>query len=379
MALHTNDKTEPSTLYIAFELSNSKWRLEFSDGVKRRQRVIEALDLQSLKSEISHAKERFGFTCEDVQILSCYEAGRDGFYLHRYLESEGIKNHVVDSSSIEVSRRSRNAKTDRIEARKLMNKLLSYLRGESHLSVVRVPSEETEDLRNLHREEQRLKKERVRISNKLRSHFARMGTRLGYLGVKRSRWQSELASQRTLTGKVFPDYVRQELERLYEQYMLVLEHLKLIEKHKQELLETSQDEAIEKVRRLMELKGIGVTSAWLFVMEFYGWRRFRNRREVGALAGLVNSPHSSGDSHSDQGISKAGNKRVRAMVTEIAWKWLELQPHSRTSQWFKERYAPGSKRMRRVGIVAVCRRLLIVLWRYLETGVLEEGMELKQA
>jgi len=297
-------------------------------------------------------------------------AGRDGFWLHRYLIRVGIENVVVDSSSIEVNRRRRRAKTDRIDADKLLSLLIRHHQGEWGIwSVVNVPCVEAEDARRLHRELERLKRERLGHSNRIQGLLITQGSRL----EPGADFLARLERVTSWDGSALPADLKAELVREYERLKLVRDQIKTLKRTRRERLKDPQNDWQRQVLMLMALGAIGPDSAWLFVTEFYGWRDFRNGKQVGALAGLTGMPYSSGDSARDQGISKAGNRRVRAMAIEIAWLWLRWQPESALSQWFNERFAQGGKRMRRIGIVALARRLLVALWRYLEDGVMPEG------
>lgn len=359
-------------LYMALELSNRTWRLALSDGSKRRQVTVPAGDLAKLAQAVAKAKERFEMPAS-TRVLSCYEAGRDGFWLHRHLRSLGIENEVVDAASIEVSRRLRHVKTDRLDGERLLEKLIRHHRGErGGWSAVRVPSVEEEDARHLHRELERLKRERLAHRVRMQSLLVTQGLRL-----KLKRALGLRFDDLTLwDGRALPGQLKAELERERERLALVERQIERLEATRRERLSTPRTEAERRVVHLMRLGAIGPASAWLLVMEFFGWRAFRNRRELAALAGLVGTPYNSGDSERDQGISKAGNRRVRAMIVEIAWLWLRFQPRSALSQWYHRRFAGGGLRMRRIGIVALGRRLLIALWRYLEQGVLPEGARL---
>ena len=365
--------TEPS-LYLAFELSKKKWKLGFSTGLGQhpRRRTIDAGDLPALQQEIEVAKRRFGLSA-DSPVKSCYEAGRDGFWLHRYLLEREVENVVVDSSSIEVNRRARRAKTDRIDVGKLLNMLLRYHNGEEKVwSVVHVPSVEAEDKRHLHRQLARLKVDRTRHIGRIKGLLATQGLNVpihvGFLDT--------LEAARLWDGSPLPPGLRARVEREYADLRYAERQIKELEAEREELIETSDDPCIEKVRQLMKLRAIGPNSAWLFVMEFFGWRQFRNRREVGGQAGLTPTPHQSGEESREQGISKAGNCDVRAMAIEIAWCWLRYQPDSELALWFCEKFG-HSKRTRRIGIVALARKLLVALWRYLETGEIPAGAQLK--
>ena len=373
--LRKHVSTKTAVLHVAFELSNSKWKLGFSDGNKMRFKGIDARNLEQLEEEIEKAKSRFRLD-NDVRIVSCYEAGRDGFWLHRYLLSHGIENVVVDSSSIEVNRRKRRAKTDRIDARKLLNMLMRYHGGERKLwSVVRVPSVEAEDGRQLSRELESLNKERTRHRSRIRGLLILEGLEVKNPSGK--RFLEELDSLCTWDGKGLPGDFKARIVREYERLRMVEEQMGSLRKERETRVGSAETLSMRKVAQLRTLYGIGVTSSWDFVMEMFGWREFRNRREVGAFAGLTPTPYDSGGSQREQGISKAGRGRIRALNIQIAWGWLRFQPQSKLSLWYQERFAGGGSRMRRIGIVAVARKLLIDLWRYLEYGVVPEGARLR--
>lgn len=362
-------------LYLAFELGNKQWKLGFTIDLGQRPRIrtIDAGDLPALEWEIGQAKRRFNLP-KNAPVKSCYEAGRDGFWLHRHLIAMDVENVVVDSSSIEVNRRARRAKSDRLDVAKLLTMLIRYHRGEKKVwSVVHVPSIETEDKRHLHRQLGTLKKDRTRYINRIKGLLALQGIRIP---VRRD-FLERLESVHLWDESPLPSGLRSRLEREYACWQLTEKQIKELEAERNKVIRTSDDPSVEKVRRLLQLRGIGDNSAWLFVMEFFGWRAFRNRREVGALAGLTGTPYLSGDEVREQGISKAGNGSIRAMAIEIAWSWLRFQPQSELSLWYETRFAHGSKRTRKIGIVALARKLLIALWRYLETGAIPAGAELK--
>jgi transposase len=358
-------------LHLAFELSQNKWKLGFSDGNKMRFKSIAARNLEQLYEEIEKAQVRFKVK-GDVRILSCYEAGRDGFWLHRYLLSCGIENVVVDSSSLEVNRRKRRAKTDRIDARKLLQMLMRYHGGERKLwSVVNVPSVEAEDGRNLNRELEVLKKERTMHRNRIRGLLIQQGLEVRNPSAK--KFLQEVEALRSWDAEQLPEDLKARIVREYERLRMVEEQIKILKKERERRVQSADKSSYRQVAQLRTLYGIGVTSSWDFVMEMFGWREFRNRREVGAFPGLTPTPYDSGGSQREQGISKAGRGRIRALSIQIAWSWLRFQPQSKLSRWFWHRFGHGGKRMRRIGIVAVARRLLIDLWRYLEYGLIPEG------
>jgi transposase len=371
----SNDTTEKRQLYMALELSQNEWKLGFSVGPGQapRLRSVPGRDVRGLMEEIRLARERFGLG-KDVEVESCYEAGRDGFWLHRYLEAQGVKNLVVDSASIEVSRRFRRVKTDRMDVGRLLGMLMRYHLGEKKVwSVVHVPSAEAEDERQLHREMMALKRERTRHINRVKGLLAGQGVVMD-VGAG---FVEELGDVRLWDGSALPGRLLKRLKREDQRMNLLKEQIKELEQEREEVLRTSQEESVEQVRRLLQLKGIGVNSAWLYVMEFFAWRGFHNRREVGSLAGLTPTPYQSGESSKERGISKVGNRPVRGMAIEIAWAWLRFQPESALSLWYNRRFAEGSSRVRRIGIVALARKLLIELWKYLETGAVPEGAYLK--
>jgi transposase len=354
-------------LYFAFELSRKNWKLGFSDGrmPQIRQVTIGSGDLAACRREIEKAKQRFGMKAS-ARVGSCYEAGREGFWLHRALTEMGVENIVVDAASIEVNRRQRRAKTDRMDVQKLVRQLVRYWRGEHDVwRIVRVPSAEDEDRRQLHRQLEVLKEERKRHRVRIQSLLYTQGIDaiVGRDFLKRLE-QLRCWNQQPISGEL-----KRRIEGEYHRLQLVEVQIREIKKSQAERLKAANKDAVmEKVRRLQQLVGIGMGSSWVFVMELFGWRSFHNRREVAGAIGLTPTPYNSGDSVREQGISRAGNHRVRKLAIEIAWCWLRLQPDSYLSQWYKQRFAGGGARMRRIGIVAMARRLVIDLWRYLEIG-----------
>lgn len=370
--LQTKD-TGCERLFVALELSNKKWKLAMSARGKNREVNVEGGDLAAVLEAFAKTKARLGLD-PDALVVTCYEAGRDGFWLHRELERAGIQNVVVDSSSIEVDRRQRRAKTDRLDAWRLLRQLERYTDGDPRaLRVVRIPSVEAEDARRPHRELQRLREERTAHGNRLRALLVLHGVRLA-VGPG---FDGRLGEARGMDGGPLPPGLQAELLREFTRWQLVTEQIRTLEaEQRAQLAETAPDPAVRTIQQLFRLRGIGITSSTVFTREFFGWRDFHNRREVGAASGLVNMPYASGDRNSDQGISKAGNRRVRTTLIQIAWGWLRYQPGSALSVWFQERFA-GSPRLRRIGIVALARRLLIALWRYVRDGVIPEGAGFK--
>ena len=361
-------------LYLAFDLGWTEWMLAFTigHGQAPRLRTIRARDLEALQREIGRARERFALSA-DASVVSCYEAGRDGFWLHRWLGANGIDNRVVDSSPIEVNRRSRRAKSDRLDAGKLVTMLLRYHAGETRLwSVCRIPDAADEDRRRLHRELIELKDERTRHINRLKGLLANQG--IGLASVD-GAFPEQLKEARMWDGSELGADLQGQLLREHDRWQFVDRQVRGLEGERNKRIRRDDTPQVEQVRRLLELLGVGLNGAWLLVYELFGWRRFRNRKELGAAVGLTPTAYQSGSSSHEQGISKAGNRRLRRLLVELAWCWLRWQPTSALSLWYQRRFGEG-QRARKVGIVALARKLLIALWRWLEHGEVPEGARL---
>jgi len=371
-----NSSTLETVLYVALELSENEWKLAFATAMaqKPRRRVIPARDIEGLRKEIASAKERFDLPAE-TRVVSCYEAGRDGFWLHRFLSAAGVSNQVVDSSSIAVERRGRRAKTDRLDAEKLLVMLIRWHQGESYVwRIVNAPSPEEEDSRQLHRELETLKSEQTAHGNRIKGLLAGCGLTVT-MNRHLPKW---LKHARLWDGTAVPDELRARVLREFERMQAVNRQIRELEKMRVRRIRTEDhDPGILKMRRLMCLGGIGVNSSWLFVREVFGWRKIRNRRQMGSIVGLTPTPYNSGESSREQGISRAGNRRMRAISIEIAWIWLRYQPGSALSLWYQKRFGHGSKRQRRIGIVALARKLLVSLWKYLERDEVPKGAVVK--
>ena len=369
--LQDKDRAEHNDLYMSFELGDKQWKLTLSDGCRGPSRhSVEAGDTVAVEQCIRKAKVRCKLAAK-AKVHSCYEAGRDGWWLHRWLVEQGVDNIVVDAASIEVNRRSRRAKTDRLDGDKLLAMLLRHHAGERVWSVLREPSAEDEDARRTHRELGRLVHERIAHTNRIRSllvlHNLRPQVIIG--GRDWGKWLEKHGDQ-------IPPVLRAEIDRESSRLALVKQQIKGIESaRRKELADGKQP----LVAQLTQLRAIGPKGAWILVKELFGWRQFSNRRELAGCLGLAPTPYNSGNSEVEQGISKAGNRRVRALLVELAWKWLTLQPDSALTLWFNQRFAAAGKRMRRIGIVALARRLAIALWRYLEHGEIPNGATLKPA
>jgi transposase len=373
----TPTQSVPATpvLCMAIESGATEWKLFFSIGLGQhpRERTVPAQRMDRLAAEVARSKKHFGLAA-DAPVASCYEAGRDGFWLHRALRAEGIANEVIESSSIEVKRQKRRAKTDGIDGGALLRLLWRHHNGEREaLRIVRVPSVEDEDRRELHRELTTAKQDRAGVTNRIKGLLFKAGVVLKDLrGLP-----AQLARTRMWNGEPLPKGLTARLERDWRMLEQLTERIKEITAERRRLLKEAKDEATECARKLMQVRSIGENAAWLFSTEFFAWRNFQNRRQVGGLAGLTGTPYQSGATNREQGISKAGNRWIRGMVVEIAWLWRRYQPESELSQWYESKYGHGNSRMRRIGIVALARKLLIELWRYLETGTPPAGALLK--
>lgn len=364
---------QEKSLFMAMELSKKNWKLAFGDGSRERQRTIPAGKPALLLAEISKAKEKLGLPA-DAAVVSCYEAGRDGFWIDRMLSEHGIANTVMDPASIEVPRRSRTRKTDRLDASRLLKLLLrAHLWGESKVfSAVCVPSEDQEALMRIGRERERLVKERS-------AHRARMRS-LGILhGIEMGNPVTvDIGRLRDWSGAALREPLRDELEREQQRLRMLEEQIKALEGQQAASLEAQETTAASKAAKLCRLKSVGLQSAWLLSHECFGWRHFRNRKAVGSFAGLTGTPYDSGQTLREQGISKAGSARVRTGMIELAWLWVRYQPDSELTRWFVDNYVlGGTSRSKRKGIVALARKLLVALWKYVEHDIVPEGALLK--
>jgi len=363
-------------LVVALELSVKEWKIAvapLSDPARPRLRAVQARDVSGLLDEIERAKGKYGFGPE-TRVVTCYEAGRDGFWLDRALAAHGVENLVVDAGSIEVAKRGPGAKTDRLDARRLHGKLVRHLAGDRVWSVVYAPSEEAEDDRRVHRELEQVKEERTRLRNRAWAELALEGIRPGHLlGALRN-----VESLRRWDGGPLPRGMVAKLVRTRESIEHMNGQIREIQAERRRRRKDLETEGDRKAARLRLLKAVGDETSELLAKEFF-WRRFENRRQVGAAAGLTGLPFSSGDTSRDRGLSKRGNKRVRTAMVELAWLWLRWQPESALSRWWRERFEEGGKRARKVGIAALARKLLIALWRFVEFGEVPEGAVLKVA
>ena len=379
-SIPTRDAETAVVIYVSIELSKKSWLIGIHTPLadKIGLHKVEAGDSAGLLTLIRRITKKIERTlCGPEKVLSCYEAGYDGFWLHRVLAEAGIINHVIDPASLQVNRRARRAKTDRIDALGMLRALMAFQRGEEQVfSVVQVPSVEREDARRVHRERERLIKERIQHVNRIKGLLATQGI-YDYEPLRRHR-RERFEALETAMGTPIPDHLRNELKRHLQRLELVLEMIRAVEAQRDSVVEAepAANESSRKIQHLVRLKAIGPQFATVLVGEVFH-KHFANRRQVASYAGLAPSPFNSGSLVREQGISKAGNPRARTTMIEMAWLWLRYQPHSALSRWFHERVGTGTGRVRRITIVALARKLLIALWRFLETGLLPDGAELK--
>jgi transposase len=362
-------------LYVAFELAKKNWKLAMTSGfgVPPVLRTVPAGDLAGVRRAAEAGRTRFGLA-RAAGVLSCYEAGRDGFWIHRALTRLGFANRVVDSSSIEVNRRARRTKTDRLDALKLVMMLVRVGQGERRVwSEVRVPDASVEAARHVSRERTALRQEQTRLRNQIGSWLATCGC----AGARRTRRQAAWWTQvRDWAGVALPAAVQARIARAEARLAILTAQVAAVEAAQAEQTRASAPTAAR--HRLVQLRGIATTSAAILLDEGLLWRDFRNRRQVGGLLGFAPAHYASGEVSRDQGIRRAGNTRLQSTMVQLAWGWLHWQPASALSRWYRERFDRG-KRARKVGIVALARKLCIALWRYATAGVVPAGAIVKAA
>lgn len=370
--------SDDNVVYLALELSWSTWLVasRLPGAAKSGLHRIDAGDTAGLLALIAGLRQRASDQCgATAEVVSCFEAGRDGFWIHRLLSVNGVVNHVVEPASILVNRRARRAKTDRLDAEGLLRVLMSYWRGDRTIcSVVRVPNVDEEDSRRQHREREHLVQERVRIENRIEALLATQGVR------KRPSlrsWERDLAALKTGDGRALPPCLRAELDRLRRRLLLSKELIREVEGERaQKLAADPSDKVAITIAALSRIRGIGQNFATVLAREVF-YRRFDNRRQLASYVGITPTPHQSGGVDRDRRIGRAGNPRARSTLIQLAWLWLRYQPDSALSVWFRERVGGLAGRTRRIAIVATARKLLIALWRYVETGLVPEGVEIR--
>jgi len=372
----------PSTLdndpaiHLAIELSASTWLVasKLPTSEKTGLHRMEAGDSPALLALIADLRKKVArkWGVEAV-VVSCFEAGRDGFWLHRLLVENGVINHVVEPTSILVNRRARRAKTDRLDAQGLLRILAAHAKGDHDVcSVVRVPTVEEEDAKRQHREREHLVQERVRIENRIDALLTTQGIR------KRPSlrsWEKDIEEMRTGDGRPIPPLLRAEVNRLRRRLVMTLEMIREVEAEREQVLQTQDDTASRTIQALRRIRGIGENFAAVLTREVF-YRAFENRRQIASYHGLTPTPFQSGGMDRDRRISRAGNARARKTLIQLAWLWLRYQPDSHLAVWFRERVGDLKGRTRRIAIVAMARKLLIAIWRYTTTGLVPEGAQI---
>jgi len=369
------------TLVLAIEVSNESWVLAAQvPGLPhtKAKRTINP-DAESLMAAIAGYRARATATGHNVErVITVYEAGWSGFWLARWIMRHGMEAYVIQPSSVPVDRRMRRAKSDGIDAELLLRTLLAWLRGEPRVcSMVPIPDEADEDARRCVRERTELISERVGLTNRIGAVLATLGVS-DYNPLLRSRHR-RLTELRTGLGEPLPRNAQAKIERLLARLELVLAQIAELERERDAVVEAeASDKASKMIQQLTNLRGIGVQSATVLVREAFV-RRFTNGKALGSYAGLACSPYSSGGIDREQGIGKAGNRRVRTVMVELAWLWTRYQPGAAQVRWFRERVGSTGRRARKIMVVALARKLLIALWRFVIDGVVPEGAILKPA
>ena len=373
-ATRSETSVREATLYVSFEISNRAWKLAMSAGfgLEPWLRTGRGGDLAAVHRALEAGRARWGLPAT-ARVIACHEAGPAGFWIHRALTQLGVESRVVDSASLEVNRRRRRAKTDRLDALQLLRQLLRVCFGEQGVwSEVRVPTVAQEAARQTSRERTALVKEQTRLVNQLRGWLATWGASLP--GRRPDQWWTHV---RDWAGEPLPGELQARLARASARLALLASQIGELDAQQQATVAATAD-ADDPLRRLTRLKAVAPTSASILLDEGLVWRQFRNRRQIGGLLGFAPTPYNSGDSEREQGISGAGNKRLQAVSIQLAWNWVRWQPGSALTQWYRARFGVG-KRARRIGIVALARKLLIALWRYATHGIVPTGAILKSA
>ena len=374
MSFHSN------TILVALELSNSLWLVgvRLPSEEKSRMHRIKAGDAAALLRLLEGIRERrstiSGF---QATVICCFEAGRDGFWLHRLLTAHDIPTHVVESTSILVSRRAKRAKTDRLDAEGLLRVLAAYLAGDTQICrMVRVPTPEEEDGKRVHREREYLVQERTRIENRILALLATQGIRRR---PSLRTWAQDMAILKTGDGRMLPRHLAAELDRLRRRLVLTMELIRELDAERSDLLAATPNDALSnKIIALQRIRGIGENFSAVLVREVL-YRPFGSRKQLASYVGLAPMPHQSGNMNRDRRIGRAGNARARKTLVQMAWLWLRYQPESGLSIWFRERVGELQGRTRRIAIVAMARKLLIALWRFTETGEIPDDVTLGTA
>jgi transposase len=374
-------RSDLGAIFVSMELSRSTWlitSLSPGGGEKMSKHGVPAGDICTLLTRFSVLKQRaFARTGKSFPIIVIQEAGLDGFWIHRVLQNEGIESHVVDPASIATSRRRRRAKTDRIDGEALLRTLLAYKRGEPRVcAMVKAPTPEEEDRRRLCRERKVLIGERVKHVNRIKGLLFSQGVS-GYEPLRRDR-RRRLDELKTGDGRPLPMHLKVQISRELDRLELLLEQIKAVEAERDALLAAQQVVAPAPAAMLLDIKGIGPEFATILWSEGL-FRHFDNRRQIASYAGLAPTPWQSGSVDREQGVSKAGNPRLRTTLIQLAWLWLRHQPQSALALWFEERVRRNGGHLKKTTIVALARKLLVALWKYVTAGVVIEGAVMKAA
>ena len=365
------------SIYAALELSKNSWLLAIQVPGRDNPSLhpLKGGDTEGLMAKLDAARDRVAkATGQTPMVTLCHEAGYDGFWLARFLEQRGITCQVMEPASLQVNRHARRVKTDRIDVENILHTLIAWCRGERHVcSMVVIPSVEEEDFRRCHRERDRMIRERTAHINRIKGLLFGQGIRgISVMSRYKTLKPAELI---TGDGRLLPEHLVREITREIER--LAQLQLQIVETERERDRPVTPCEETERKRHdLLRLKGMGPVLSSTLAREVY-YRKFANRRQVASYIGITPSAYDSGDGHRSQGISKAGNRRARVAIVEAAWLWLRHQPDSALSQWFHHRTQGQKGRIRRIMIVALARKLAIALWRYLETGLIPEGANLK--
>jgi len=363
-----------NTVHVAIELAVSSWLVaaRLPGAEKVRLHRIEGGDTAALLALIAELRSSASRKLGGIaRVACCFEAGRDGFWLQRLLAAHGIAAHVLEPTSVLVNRRARRAKTDRLDAEGMLRVLAAWLGGDRQVcSMVRVPTPEEEDAKRPHREREHLVQEKLRLVNRIEALLFTQGIRAR---PSLRSWERDLAELRTGDGRALPPLLRAELDRLRRRLVLILELIRETEAERAEALAAAADDAMaQKITALQRIRGVGANFAAVLGREVF-YRSFANRRQLASYVGIAPTPHQSGGTDRDRSISRAGNARARTTLIQLAWLWLRYQPGSALATWFRERVGALQGRTRRIAIVAMARRLLVALWRYVETGVMPDG------
>lgn len=364
-------------LFGGMDVSSKEWVCCFRNAARQRREVrVPAFDMEALTREIAVASEKLGTDKNSLVML--HEAGRDGFSVHRALILLGIESVLADPGSFDTKRRKgKKRKTDKLDARKLADRCYLEANGEKPFSRVRCPTVEDEDLRHINRERESLVKKRTGRLNEIGSLFALHG--LSFRGTELRRTSDKLEQLRNASGDLIPPYLRRRIARAFVRLELLDRQVEELEKERDEALAKEVSQRVSRETAVMaRLKGVGEQTAFLMSVEFL-WRDFERSKQVGAATGLVGTPFDTGDRDREQGIEKCGNKRVRTSLVQLGWRWLRWQPDSHLTQWYLRKWGNGSKRQRRIGIVALARRLAIALWRLVKFGQVPAGALMKEA